>query len=75
MNRLQHPAVNDQIEEKLKLQRKQLNLVKLLHRIRYCQSALSALTSTDRITQGPVSRSRSEEDGAKETRTVDIKET
>jgi len=50
---LKHPAVDDQIKEKLQLQRKQLDPVKLLHRIRQGQSALSALTSTDHVTQGP----------------------
>jgi len=37
----------------LLLQRKQLDPVKLLHSIRQGQSALSALTSTDHVTQGP----------------------
>jgi len=50
---LKHLAVDEQIKEKLRLQRKQLDPVKLLHRIRQGQSALSALTSTDHITQGP----------------------
>ena len=50
---LKHPAVDDQVKEKLQLQRKQLDPVKLLHCIRQGQSALSALTSTDRIIQGP----------------------
>jgi hypothetical protein len=50
---LKHTAVDDQIKEKLQLQRKQLDPVKLLHRIRQGQSALSALTSNDHTTQGP----------------------
>jgi hypothetical protein len=50
---LKHPAVDDQIKEKLQLQRTLLDPVKLLHRIRQGQSALSALTSTNRSTQGP----------------------
>lgn len=50
---LKHPAVDDQIKEKLRLQRKQYDPVKLLYRIRQSQSALSALTSTDHATQGP----------------------
>jgi len=50
---LKHPAVDEQIKEKLRLQRKQLDPVELLHRIRQGQSALSALTSTDHVTKGP----------------------
>ena len=50
---LKHPAVDNQMKEKLQLQRKQLDPVKLLHCIRQDQSALSALTATDRSTQGP----------------------
>ena len=50
---LKHPAVNDKVKEKLQLQRKQLDPVKLLHRIRQSQSALAALTSTDHVIQGP----------------------
>jgi len=50
---LKHPAVNDQIKEKLRLQRKQLDPVKLLHHIRQGQSALAALASTDSSPQGP----------------------
>ena len=50
---LKHPAVDDQMKEKLQLQCKQLDPVKLLHRIRQGQSALAALTSTDPVTQGP----------------------
>jgi len=50
---LKDPAVDDQIKEKLQLQRKQFDPVKLLHRIRQGQSALAALTSTDHHSQGP----------------------
>jgi len=50
---LKHPAVDNQIKERLQLQRKQLDPVKLLHCIRQGQSALSALTSTDHVTHGP----------------------
>ena len=50
---LSHQMVDDQIKEKLRLQRKQLYPVELLHRIREGQSALSALTSTDCSMQGP----------------------
>ena len=50
---LSHQMVDDQIKEKLRLQRKQLDPVGLLHRIREGQSALSALTSTDCSMQGP----------------------
>jgi hypothetical protein len=50
---LKHQAVDEQIKEKLRLQREQLDPVKLLYRIRQGQSALAALTSTDPVTQGP----------------------
>ena len=50
---LKHPAVDDQIKEKLQLQRKQLDPVKLLHNIRQGQSALNALTSNNHMAQGP----------------------
>ena len=50
---LKHPAVDDQMKEKLQLQCKQLDPVKLLHRIRQGQSALAALASSDRSPQGP----------------------
>ena len=50
---LKHPAVDEQIKEKLRLQRKQLDPVDLLHRIREGQSALASLASTDRLPQGP----------------------
>ena len=50
---LKHPAVDEQIKEKLRLQRKQLDPVELLHRIREGQSALAALASTDTSPQGP----------------------
>ena len=50
---LRHPAVDDQTKEKLRLQRKQLDPVELLHRIREGQSALAALASPDRSSQGP----------------------
>ena len=49
---LRHPAVDDQIKEKLRVQRKQLDPVELLHRIREGQSALAALASTDSSPQG-----------------------
>lgn len=50
---LKHPAVDEQIKEKLRLQRKQLDPVELLHCIREGQSALAALSSTDSSPQGP----------------------
>ena len=50
---LKHPAVDEQIKEKLRLQRKKLDPVELLHRIREGQSALAALASTDSSPQGP----------------------
>ena len=50
---LKHPAVDDQTKEKLRLQRKQLDPVKLLYRIRHGQSALAALASTDSTPRGP----------------------
>jgi hypothetical protein len=50
---LKHPAIDDQVKEKLQLQRNQIDPVKLLHRIRQSQSALAALTSTDHVIQGP----------------------
>jgi len=50
---LKHPAVDEQIKEKLRLQRKQLDPVELLYRIREGQSALAALASTDTSPQGP----------------------
>jgi len=49
---LKHPLVDDQIKEKLRLQRKQLDPVELLHRIRQAQSALAALASNDSSPQG-----------------------
>jgi hypothetical protein len=45
--------VDDQIKEKLRLQRKQLDPVELLHRIREGQSALATLVSTESSSQGP----------------------
>ena len=50
---LKHPAADEQIKEKLRLQHQQLDPMKLLHRIRQGQSALAALTSADPVTQGP----------------------
>ncbi len=50
---LKHPAVDDQTKEKLRLQRKQLDPVKLLYRIRQGQSALAALASADSTPRGP----------------------
>jgi hypothetical protein len=50
---LKHPAIDEQVKEKLRLQRNQIDPVKLLHRIRQSQSALAALTTTDHVIQGP----------------------
>jgi len=50
---LKHPAIHEQIKEKLRRRRQQLDPVKLLHRIRQGQSALAALTSTAPVAQGP----------------------
>ena len=50
---LRHPAVEDQIKEKIRLQRTQLDPVKLLHQIREGQAALAALVSIDNSPQGP----------------------
>lgn len=50
---LKHPAIDDQVKENLRLQRNQIDPVKLLHRIRQSQSTLAALTSTDPVIQGP----------------------
>ena len=50
---LKHPTIDDQVKEKLRLQRNQIDPVKLLHRIRQSQSTLAALTSTDHVIQGP----------------------
>jgi len=50
---LRHPAVEDQIKEKLRLQRTQLDSVQLLHQIREGQAALAALISTDNAPEGP----------------------
>jgi len=50
---LRHPAVEDQIKERLRLQRSELDPVELLHRIREGQAALAALVSTDGSLQGP----------------------
>lgn len=50
---LKHPAIDDQIKDRLKLQRQKLDPVKLLHHIRQGQEALSALTSTESIKKGP----------------------
>jgi len=50
---LKHPAVDEQTKDKLRLQRKKLDPVELLYRIRESQSALAALTSTGRFQKGP----------------------
>jgi hypothetical protein len=50
---LKHLTIDDQVKEKLRLQRNQIDPVKLLHRIRQRQSTLAALTSTDHGIQGP----------------------
>ncbi len=50
---LKHPAVDDQIKERLRIQRRQLDPVDLLHRIREDQAALAALVSNDSATDGP----------------------
>ncbi|MFC1783915.1 transposase, partial [Planctomycetota bacterium] len=44
--------VDNQIKEKLRLQRKQLDPIELLHRIREGQSALATLAFTDNSVQG-----------------------
>lgn len=50
---LKHPAIQEQIKEKLQFQRQQLDPVKLLHCIRQGRSALTVLTSTALAAQGP----------------------
>jgi len=54
---LKHEGISDQIKEKLRLERKELDPVELLHRIREGQSALAALASTDSSPQGPERKS------------------
>lgn len=48
-----HPAVNDKIKEILQRQQRQLDPVKLLHRLRQSQAALAALVSPDGSAEGP----------------------
>uniref|UniRef100_A0A7C4PP19 Transposase n=1 Tax=Anaerolinea thermolimosa TaxID=229919 RepID=A0A7C4PP19_9CHLR len=50
---LKHPAVPGTVKDQLRLQRQQLDPVKLLHGIRQGQSALAALASPDLIIEGP----------------------
>jgi len=50
---LEHPEVNDKVKEILQCQRRQLDPVRLLHRIRESQAALAALVSPDRPIEGP----------------------
>jgi len=50
---LRHPAVEEPIKERLRLQRSELDPVELLHRIREAQAALAALVSTDGSLEGP----------------------
>ena len=50
---LKHPLIDDQVKEQLRLQRDQIDPVKLLHRIRQSQSTLAALASKDHVIEGP----------------------
>ena len=50
---LSHSAIDDLTKEKLKNQRRQLDPIALLHRIRENQSALAALISKNKSNEGP----------------------
>jgi len=50
---LSHPAVPDEVKEKLELQRRSLDPLALLHRIREQQAALAALASRENSMTGP----------------------
>jgi hypothetical protein len=50
---LRHPAVNEEVKEGLRLQRRQLDPLQLLHGIREGQAALAALTSDGMLADGP----------------------
>lgn len=50
---LRHPAVDEETKENLRLQRRQLDPLQLLHGIREGQAALAALVSEDNSVEGP----------------------
>jgi hypothetical protein len=50
---LSHPEVDDQIKEIIRRQRRQLDPVELLHRIREGQAALASLVSPEASAKGP----------------------
>jgi len=50
---LRHPSIDDEIKARLRVQREQIDPIRLLHRIRDGQAALAALASTDGCRRGP----------------------
>jgi len=50
---LRHPEVEEEVKERLRLIRRKLDPLELLHRIREGQSALAKLASKETLTEGP----------------------